>query len=49
MKHWDSSALVSLLMEEAEAAGRLDLLEGDGSIRPLLPTNRETAQPPRAT
>lgn len=32
MKYWDSSALVSLLVEEADTAGRLDLLEGDPSV-----------------
>lgn len=32
MKYWDSSALVSLLVEEAETADRLELLEGDPSI-----------------
>lgn len=32
MKYWDSSALVSLLVEEADTAARLDLLEGDPSI-----------------
>lgn len=32
MKYWDSSALVSLLVEEADTAGRLDLLAGDPSV-----------------
>ena len=32
MKYGDSSALVSLLVEEADTAGRLGLLEGDPSI-----------------
>ena len=32
MKYWDASALVSLLVEEADTAGRLSLLEGDPSV-----------------
>lgn len=32
MKYWDSSALVSLLVEEAHTAGRIHLLEKDPSI-----------------
>lgn len=32
MKYWDSSALVSLLVEEAQTASRIDLLERDPSI-----------------
>lgn len=32
MKYWDASALVSLLVEETDTAGRLALLEGDPSI-----------------
>lgn len=32
MKYWDSSALVSLLVEERESASRLELLEQDSSV-----------------
>ena len=32
MKYWESSALVSLLVEEAQTADRIDLLERDSSI-----------------
>ncbi|MDE0101450.1 MAG: type II toxin-antitoxin system VapC family toxin [Bryobacterales bacterium] len=32
MKYWDSSALVSLLVEEGQTAARIELLERDPSI-----------------